>query len=655
MKKYSFLAIILAVAGVFNSCTDLDITPYTEISTDQYYADATQIQSAVFLPYAWMRENFIPQATGYWKNEELSSDQLAWPQKGRHGYDGGDHGRQHYHSWTSAVNDNTTWTAWQKTYQGIGYCNNVLADLEKIDFTQIQGLTPEDKDLFVNELRAVRAWYYLRMVDSYGNVPIVTSLEEGSPSQTSRAEGFNWVEKELLEVVDKLPVLSNGNGMRFTKAAVYAILAEMYLNAEVWTGTARLDDCIKYCDLLISGQAGGLNGEMALDADIDVTYSNRNASLARESIFYIACNRGQNAWFNRNDVGTYLERDILNTNYGGNNGIVVQPGVIQRYDDKDLRRYSWFMYGIGSGYGPYTGVKNYMGPYKDIGRKLNVYCIGTEEFSGKPIIYVDKPVKSVIEVSGSSSTPIEQRRVTIKEWYSPEFPGEEAKLLMEAAYNENPTKQLLITDYDKGINEVYNSGAYNGGRPGDQYSWSRMNDYRFMWQDCAENTGPRFLKYKTGQQTDADFANNQFVVYRLSEIYFAKAEALMRKNGNAATAEVVDLINAVKKRAFLPEVWESQEAISEGIRYTTATLTMDELLTERGREFIFEGKRRRDLIRFDKWEFAIADWWDGGDVEYANGSGGSINRDPSRRIFPIPGRALQSNPNLVQNPGYDGN
>ncbi len=47
---------------------------------------------------------------------------------------------------------------------------------------------------------------------------------------------------------------------RMSQAGAYAMLVELYLNAEVWTGTARWDDCIAAADKLISGSAGGQNG-----------------------------------------------------------------------------------------------------------------------------------------------------------------------------------------------------------------------------------------------------------------------------------------------------------------------------------------------------------------------------------------------------------
>ena len=147
-----------------------------------------------------------------------------------------------------------------------------------------------------------------------------------------------------------------------------------------------------------------------------------------------------------------------------------------------------------------------------------------------------------------------------------------------------------------------------------------------------ENSGARFNKYNTGPLSDENYYGNDWVLYRLTEIYFDKAEALMRKNGNVATQEAVDLINACRKRAFTEEDWPNE-------MYTTATLTMDELLAERGREFIFEGKRRTDLIRFGK--FLTESWWDH-----------TPTTSEHLKIYPIPYDQVTLNPNLVQNEGY---
>jgi starch-binding outer membrane protein, SusD/RagB family len=146
-----------------------------------------------------------------------------------------------------------------------------------------------------------------------------------------------------------------------------------------------------------------------------------------------------------------------------------------------------------------------------------------------------------------------------------------------------------------------------------------------------ENSGVRFNKYKLGPQTDPHYRSTDWAVYRLTWIYFAKAEALMRKNNGVATQEAVDLVNTCKQRAFATEVWDAH-------KYTTATLTMDELLAELGREFIFEGFRRQELIRWGK--YTTATWWD------------HKASEQFREIFPVPQNQRLINVNLEQNPGY---
>ena len=147
-----------------------------------------------------------------------------------------------------------------------------------------------------------------------------------------------------------------------------------------------------------------------------------------------------------------------------------------------------------------------------------------------------------------------------------------------------------------------------------------------------ENSGARFNKYKSGRLSDPNYQENDYIIYRLTEIYFNKAEALMRKNGGVANSEVVTLINDSRKRSFSKADWSATQ-------YTTSTLSLDELLAERGREFIFEGKRRTDLIRFGK--FTTATWWDH-----------KPSNDPNKELYAIPSNQLSINPNLKQNPGY---
>ena len=124
--------------------------------------------------------------------------------------------------------------------------------------------------------------------------------------------------------------------------------------------------------------------------------------------------------------------------------------------------------------------------------------------------------------------------------------------------------------------------------------------------------------------------SNDLVVFRLADIMLMKAEALMRLNGGAATPEAVELVNAVRARSFAPG--------DPDATYTTSTLTLDELLDERGRELAYEMHRREDLIRFNKFTEA---WWE------------KPASEEYRELYPIPFNVLTANPALEQNPGYN--
>ena len=125
--------------------------------------------------------------------------------------------------------------------------------------------------------------------------------------------------------------------------------------------------------------------------------------------------------------------------------------------------------------------------------------------------------------------------------------------------------------------------------------------------------------------------HNDLPVYRLSDVMLLKAEAIMRKNGGVATQEAVDLVNAVRSRAF---------AEPAGHLFTIGTLTLDDILQEREWGLYYEGHRRTDLIRYGK--FVRGTW------EFFDRS----NEGDHRNVFPIPQAQINANPNLKQNPGY---
>lgn len=136
-----------------------------------------------------------------------------------------------------------------------------------------------------------------------------------------------------------------------------------------------------------------------------------------------------------------------------------------------------------------------------------------------------------------------------------------------------------------------------------------------------ETAGIRPMKYAfdyavTGQR------NNDWVVFRYADVLLMHAEAILR-GGAGTAAEALTLVNSIRS--------------SRGVVDFTA-LTLDNLLDERARELYWEGWRRQDLIRFNKF----LDAWQEKEAD----------PDPKTLVYPIPSQQIAVNPNLTQNPGY---
>jgi hypothetical protein len=113
--------------------------------------------------------------------------------------------------------------------------------------------------------------------------------------------------------------------------------------------------------------------------------------------------------------------------------------------------------------------------------------------------------------------------------------------------------------------------------------------------------------------------DNDWALFRYADVLLMKAEALLRTGKNAEALDIVNDIRAARGASAL------------------GSLTLDNLLDERGREMYWEGWRREDLIRFGKY---LQPWQE------------KPSDDPKNILFPIPNNQLAVNPNLVQNPGY---
>jgi hypothetical protein len=181
---------------------------------------------------------------GFFQVQELSSDEAVITQKGGDWFDGGVFIRIHQHDFspqTVSIND-----AWSNAYNGIFQCNDLIGSA---------GILPGN----VAQLRMLRAYFYWRLLDLFGNVKIVTTAGGDAP-QSTRAQVFDFIESELLAAIPDLPTGKAEYG-RTNQAAAYALLSRLYLNAVVYRGQARYDDAIDAADQVINSGLYNLSPE----------------------------------------------------------------------------------------------------------------------------------------------------------------------------------------------------------------------------------------------------------------------------------------------------------------------------------------------------------------------------------------------------------
>jgi len=128
--------------------------------------------------------------------------------------------------------------------------------------------------------------------------------------------------------------------------------------------------------------------------------------------------------------------------------------------------------------------------------------------------------------------------------------------------------------------------------------------------------------------------DTDFPVFRLGEAYLIYAEAVLR-GGGGSRATALGYVNDIRERAY-------GDASGD---ITDAELTLDFILAERGRELLYETRRRADLVRFGVFTGATYLWaWKGG-------TAGGTALDACKSIYPLPANELIANPNLGDNGG----
>ena len=542
MKKYIY---ILSLVLLASSCVkDLDTLPLNAtdpISEYVYGTDEDAYVSGLARLYFQFATNDLTDlqnmdggaseiVRAFWSVQETTTDEVkcAW---------GND-------AWVRALNTNTwsdaqndaVYAVYVRTLQGISYVNEYLRQTApaKLQERGVDAALAAKISGFRAEARFIRAYLYWMALDTFGNVPFITENSPigGAfyPKQSSRKDVFNYCVSELQDLISEGSPMPEPRSLypRADKGSAAGLLARMYLNAEVYTGTPMWQEAKSACEAIFS----------------------MGYTLCPDYQALFRGNNGQNPQVLGEMLWAIDYSDAKTESYGGSTYLLC--AALASTDISDQSRPNGQRNGWAGIRVPYEYVERYFGV---TGQD---YQTGEYEVSDKrgEMFYIKGRIES-----------------------------------MEG--------------------ELYN--FMNG------------------WSCIKFNNIPHDQTDQSYLPTSAlrDFADVDFPMIRLGEIYLIYAEACMNL-GQGAVA--------------MPYVEDLSERAGVA---APAQITEDFLVAERARELMWEAHRRTDLIRYGLFHTDKYLW------PYKGGDDFAGKAFPEYKcIFSLPPTEMAANPELVQNPGY---
>lgn len=515
MKKIIYLLVF--TAAIFNiACTNLHEEILNEENGQELTKDPANVEKLIAPAYINVREIFF-------QNFELATDELCIPARGS---DWKSASRQPMTLHDFSPENTNIRYIWRNTTAGMTACNTALLALNSLEET-------DELRQYKNEMLFIRAYLMFILNDAFGQVPYRDYMETDFsklPTLFNRKEAADKIEADLLSIIPTMKEKGEVEYGHATKAAAQTLLAKLYLNYQVWTGTspdfkdgtARWEEVISLCDDIIN------SGKYKLADDWWKLFMADNAAYgdATETIFPL---------INDKDAGVSGDSWISN---------------VLHYNQK---------------FGPYT--------------KLNNGFCTTPEF--------------------------------LATWDPTDPRFSDNRMKSQTGFN---------LGFIEGVQHLAD-GTIIKTRLGDTLNYHR----NFTLYDCDEGGGVRVVKYAPNMNTTSSSgSDNDVQCMRLTDVYLMRAEAKYRDGDTSGALEDLNIIRRARK---VKEI-------------DAPEFNLDKIYNERGYEFYWEGQNRRmDMIRF-------------GHFFEARTTKPNIT-EPYKYIFPIPQEALEGNPSLKQNPGYE--
>ncbi len=525
----------------------------------------------------------------------------------------GDPGLPDLHGMYWSSSNDFTEAMYYRLAQAVSFSNSFIKNASE--------LSGDEVSAFVAEARFLRAYAYYNLLDLYGNVPLTTEISTELPTQSNRTELFNFIESELMDI-ESILLASNEYG-RVDNIAAHALLSRLYLNAEAWTGQDRYADCVTYSQNVInSGYTLNMND------------ANGNGTAYDE--LFLADNDVNGA---QNEFIFALNFDGMQSQTWGGTTFLVHAAIGGTMNPAE--------FGVNGGWGGLRTTKNLVNQFAVDLDVLNT-LLGTQS---------DWGLVGSATPNGWNGPDVEMYQTGPQEFsiYAELGSGE-----LKFRFNEDWGNNFGDNGNDGtlesgGANIPISAGTYfivmdlGAGT----YTISPFSsDKRGMFHSDGQNLeiesippfedGYAVTKWKNvdsngnqGSDSAGNFVDTDIPLIRLAEIYLNYAEATLR-GGGGDTNTAVSLINQIRERGF----GGSSGTISSG------ELTLDFILDERSRELYWEGLRRTDLIRYNRFTSSSYLW------PFKGNEATGVGVDEYRNLFPLPANVVAINSNLTQNEGY---
>lgn len=261
------IPLFLVVFSVTSCFKDLDTVPLDKdvVTAGTVYDDPSAYLAVLAKLYAGLSvtgqqgpagqadiegidEGFGQYLRMLWYHQELPTDEavIGW----------NDQTIKDFHEQDWSAEDGFIFAFYSRIFYQVAICNEYLRETteEKLNSRGVDANLAAEITGYRAEARFLRALSYYHALDLFRNVPFVTEEDKVGaffPEQINAADLFNYLESELKEIESQIASARSNPYGRADQGAVWALLSKLYLNAQVYTGTARNADCLEYCQKVI--------------------------------------------------------------------------------------------------------------------------------------------------------------------------------------------------------------------------------------------------------------------------------------------------------------------------------------------------------------------------------------------------------------------